>query len=384
MTDTIDRLAGLEQDGPTFTTRHEREKVALATQACEDLLLGNQLDSDLTQAERLVLAAEQARVSGVSVLEAEYRGRAQALGDAITPELRCILDQPGAQTGNARLDAMLHFVRTLALNPAQSDQAALLAIPAAGLSLNDTVLLAQLIGFVAYQARLLAGVKAMGDLGGVTEASAAQIADAAPFVHPANLPPPGEPLRRNGFTSETLDWKAWLQVLDPDTATPEQQHVLEVSHPKAKSMDFYLVLARQPQVLLERSQAFNAIMYAPGGLSRAEREVAATAVSRSNGCVYCASVHAQRFEQLAKRNDVMAQLFDEPDTAGTNARERAIIQASLALTRTPGGFGKQNLQPLRDAGLSDLEILDMLHSAALFGWANRLMLNLGVELYSTP
>ena len=384
MTDTIDRLAGLEQGGPTFTTRHEREKVALATQACEDLLLGNQLDSDLTQAERLVLAAEQARVSGVSVLEAEYRGRAQALGDAITPELRSILDQPGAQTGNARLDAMLHFVRTLALNPAQSDQAALLAIPAAGLSLNDTVLLAQLIGFVAYQARLLAGVKAMGDLGGVTEASAAQIADAAPFVHPANLPPPGEPLRRNGFTSETLDWKAWLQVLDPDTATPEQQHVLEVSHPKAKSMDFYLVLARQPQVLLERSQAFNAIMYAPGGLSRAEREVAATAVSRSNGCVYCASVHAQRFEQLAKRNDVMAQLFDEPDTAGTNARERAIIQASLALTRTPGSFGPQNLQPLRDAGLSDLEILDMLHSAALFGWANRLMLNLGVELYSTP
>ena len=94
-------------------------------------------------------------------------------------------------------------------------------------------------------------------------------------------------------------------------------------------MDFYLLLCRQPQVLLERSQAFNAIMYAPGGLSRAEREVAATAVSRVNGCVYCASVHAQRFEQLAKRNDVMAQIFDDPHTAGTQARERAIIQAAI-------------------------------------------------------
>lgn len=385
MTDTIDLLAGLEQGSPTFTTRHEREKVALATQACEDLLLGNTLDTALTQAERLVLASEQARISGVNVLQAVYRARALALESAaITPELNTILNQPGAQTGNARMDAMLHFVRTLALNPAESDKAALLAIPAAGLSLNDTVLLAQLIGFVAYQARLLVGVKAMNDMGGVADAPAAQPADAAPFVHPANLPAPGEPLRRNGFTSETLGWKSWLEVLNPETATPEQQHVLEVSHPKAKTMDFYLVLARQPQVLLERSQAFNAIMYAPGGLSRAEREVAATAVSRSNRCVYCASVHAQRFEQLAKRNDVMAQLFDEPDTAGTNARERAIIQASLALTRAPGSFGKQNLQPLRDAGLSDLEILDMLHSAALFGWANRLMLNLGVELYSTP
>lgn len=383
--DTIDRLAGLEPGSPTFTTRHEREKVAVATQACEDLLLGDTLATALTQAERLVLASEQARVSGVNVLQAVYRARALTLeSDAITPELRTILNQPGAQTGNARMDAMLHFVRTLALNPAESDQAALLAIPAAGLSLNDTVLLAQLIGFVAYQARLLVGVKAMSDMGGVADAPAAEPVATAPFVHPANLPPPGEPLRRNGFTSEVLGWKAWLEVLNPETATPEQQHVLEVSHPKAKTMDFYLVLARQPQVLLERSQAFNAIMYAPGGLSRAEREVAATAVSRSNGCVYCASVHAQRFEQLAKRNDVMAQLFDDPDTAGTNARERAIIQASLALTRAPGSFGKQNLQPLRDAGLSDLEILDMLHSAALFGWANRLMLNLGVEIYATP
>ncbi|MEG0446378.1 MAG: peroxidase-related enzyme [Comamonas sp.] len=381
MSDTIDRLAGLGNNSPTFTTRHEREKVAVATQACEDLLLGNTLAGSLTQAERLVLAAEQARVSGVAALEAEYRSRAQALDGALAPELQAIFDTAGVQTGNARMDAMLHFVRALALNPAESDQQALLAIPAAGLSVDDTVLLAQLIGFVAYQARLLVGIKAMAEMGGQADAPAAEPAAAAAFVHPANLPAPGEPLRRNGFTSETLDWKAWLPVLDPATATPEQQKVLEVSHPKAKSMDFYLLLGRQPEVLMERSQAFNAIRYAPGGLSRAEREVAATAVSRSNRCVYCASVHAQRFEQLAKRNDVMAQMFDDPDTAGTNARERAIIQSSLALTRTPGSFGKQNLQPLRDAGLSDLEILDMLHSAALFGWANRLMLNLGVEIY---
>ena len=380
--DSIDRLAGLNASDSTYATRHQREKVAVATQACEDLLLGNTLAGSLTQAERLVLASEQARVSGVQLLADEYRQRAEQLGDAVTADLRTILSQAGAQTSNVRMDAMLHFVRTLALNPAESDKQALLAIPAAGLSVDDTVLLAQLIGFVAYQARLLVGVQAMAAMGGQTEAAtAAETTATAPFVHPANLPPPGEPLRRNGFTSEVLDWKAWLPVLDPETATPEQQKVLEVSHPKAKSMDFYLLLGRQPEVLMERSQAFNAIMYAPGGLSRAEREVAATAVSRSNGCVYCASVHAQRFEQLAKRNDVMAQLFDEPDTAGTNARERAIIQAALVLTRAPGQFGLSQVQALRDAGLTDQEILDMLHSAALFGWANRLMLNLGVEIY---
>ncbi len=379
MTDTIDQLAGLQADHALHAIRHQREKVALATQACEDLLLGSQLPSSLSQAERLVLAAEQARVSGITALQQLYQQRAQAL--PLSAPLRRVLDEPGCTTGDARLDAMLHFVRSLALEPAQSDRQALLNIPAAGVSVDDTVLLAQLIGFVSYQARVIAGLQAMVAAGSQGEVPVGDAAAAPAFVHPANLPAPGEPLRRNGYTSETLDWKSWLPVLDPATATPEQQKTLDVSHPKARSMDFYLLLCRQPQVLLERSQAFNAIMYAPGGLSRAEREVAATAVSRINGCVYCASVHAQRFEQLAKRNDVMAQIFDDPHTAGTQARERAIIQAAITLTRDPAGLGAAHIQALRAAGLNDLEVLDMLHAAALFGWANRLMLNLGEAVY---
>lgn len=379
MTDTIDQLAGLQADHALHAIRHQRAKVALATQACEDLLLGSELPSTLSQAERLVLAAEQARVSGITVLQQLYQQRAQAL--ALPPVLRRVLDEHGCTTGDARLDAMRHFVRSLSLEPAQSDRQALLNIPAAGVSVDDTVLLAQLIGFVSYQARVIAGLQAMVAAGSQGEVPVADAAAAPAFVHPANLPAPGEPLRRNGYTSETLDWKSWLPVLDPATATPDQQHTLNVSHPKARTMDFYLLLCRQPQVLLERSQAFNAIMYAPGGLSRAEREVAATAVSRVNGCVYCASVHAQRFEQLAKRNDVMAQIFDDPHTAGTQARERAIIQAAITLTRDPAGLGAAHIQALRAAGLNDLEVLDMLHAAALFGWANRLMLNLGEAVY---
>ncbi|HBW62584.1 MAG TPA: carboxymuconolactone decarboxylase [Comamonas kerstersii] len=379
MTDTIDQLAGLQADHALHAIRHQRAKVALATQACEDLLLGSELPSTLSQAERLVLAAEQARVSGITVLQQLYQQRAQAL--ALPPALRRVLDEHGCTTGDARLDAMRHFVRSLSLEPAQSDRQALLNIPAAGVSVDDTVLLAQLIGFVSYQARVIAGLQAMVAAGSQGEVPVADAAAAPAFVHPANLPAPGEPLRRNGYTSETLDWKSWLPVLDPATATPDQQHTLDVSHPKARTMDFYLLLCRQPQVLLERSQAFNAIMYAPGGLSRAEREVAATAVSRVNGCVYCASVHAQRFEQLAKRNDVMAQIFDDPHTAGTQARERAIIQAAITITRDPAGLGAAHIQALRAAGLNDLEVLDMLHAAALFGWANRLMLNLGEAVY---
>jgi uncharacterized peroxidase-related enzyme len=184
-------------------------------------------------------------------------------------------------------------------------------------------------------------------------------------------------IKQNGFTNETLDWKAWLDVVDLDKATPEQMDVLEMSHPKAKVQDYYRFLAHQPTILRQRSEAFNAIMYAPGGLARADRELSSLAVSRINGCVYCASVHAQRFVQLAMRNDTVAQVFDDPASAGTNEREKAIVQFSIRITQAPENIGPADIQALKDAGLNEAEILDLLHAAAIFAWANRLMLNLG-------
>lgn len=188
-------------------------------------------------------------------------------------------------------------------------------------------------------------------------------------------------IRSHGFTNESLDWDAWLDVVTLENATPEQVSVLEESHPKAKTSDYYLFLVRQPEILRQRSAAFNAIMYAPGGMPRAERELSTTVVSRINGCVYCASVHAQRFEQLAKRNDVIREVFDDPRTAGTTEREKAIAQFSIALTEKPGDVRPEQLQALRDVGLTDAEMLDLIHSIAIFAWANRLMLNLGEPIF---
>jgi uncharacterized peroxidase-related enzyme len=188
-------------------------------------------------------------------------------------------------------------------------------------------------------------------------------------------------LKSHGFTNETLEWSAWLDTVDINKASAAQLAVLEESHPKAKTSDYYLFLVHQPEILRQRSIAFNAIMYAPGGMSRAERELGATVVSRVNGCVYCASVHAQRFEQMAKRQDVIAQVFEDPLTAGTTDRERAIAAFSVELTAAPEKVSAESIDKLSAAGLKDDEILDLIHSVAIFAWANRLMLNLGEPVF---
>ncbi|MBD8706520.1 peroxidase-related enzyme [Pseudomonas sp. CFBP 13711] len=190
-----------------------------------------------------------------------------------------------------------------------------------------------------------------------------------------------EPIRDNGFTNEVLGWKAWLPTVDLNSATPEQIAVLEESHPQAKTSDYYLTLAHHPDILRQRSQAFNAIMYAPGGLSRAERELASTVVSCVNRCVYCASVHAQRFEQLAKRNDVIREVFADPATAGTNEREKAIVRFAIDLTLAPASIDATHIKALREQGLDDGQVLDLIHAISIFAWANRLMLNLGEPVF---
>ena len=385
-TDLIDTLLALPVGSAVHTLRQQRHKVVAATQGSYDALFDPAL-AGLSLAERLLVALRIASLADSALLQAHYRERLLALPALSAAEQAALLGQPVA----GRLQVMLDFAATLTTQPVDGDQAALLRLPAAGLATDQVVALAQLIAFVAFQLRVVAGLQALQALGPVDDALPgaadavavvpASTPTAVPFVHPANLPKPGEPVRINGFTSESLEWRAWLPVLDLALATPAQLAVLESSHPKAKSSDYYLLLAHQPRILDERSTVFNAIMYAPGGLSRAERELASAAVSRVNGCVYCAAVHAQRFEQLAKRNDVIVQLFDAPLSAGTNARERAIVQAAIALTQAPGRFTAAELQPLRAAGLSALELLDLIHAVAIFAWANRLMLNLGEPVF---
>ncbi|NOL49734.1 peroxidase-related enzyme [Pelistega europaea] len=188
-------------------------------------------------------------------------------------------------------------------------------------------------------------------------------------------------VEKNGFTNATLGWKAWLDVVSLDTATPKQIEVLEASHPQAKTSDYYLLLVHEPEILEQRSSTYNAIMYAPGGLARADRELGALAVSRINGCVYCASVHAQRFEQLSKRPQVVEQVFDNLTTAGENARDKAVIELAIALTQHPENFGPEHIRTLKNLGLDEKEILDLIHAVSIFGWANRLMLNLGEPVF---
>ena len=139
-----------------------------------------------------------------------------------------------------------------------------------------------------------------------------------------------------------------------------------------------MILARDPDTLQARTRADWDIFRNPdAGAPRAERELAAAAASRANGCIYCASVHARLAATYSKREAEIDRLLEEGIGADLGERWNAIVAASVALTATPSAFGPEHVDRLRRAGLDDLAIADVIHAAAVFNWANRLMLSLG-------
>ncbi|MCM2476112.1 peroxidase-related enzyme [Rhizobium sp. CG5] len=179
------------------------------------------------------------------------------------------------------------------------------------------------------------------------------------------------------FTLESLDWNPYVKPVDLATATPEQLQALKVTPSNTKMSAYVLVLAQEAEILEERTPLFNDIMYSEGGLSRGGREIGALAASFVNHCIYCASVHANRYIQLEKRPEVVEEIYRNGLDADLPDFEQALFNFGVDMTAHPDNVGVYQFYHLREIGLDDLQILDLIHSIAIFGWANRLMHTLG-------
>ena len=180
----------------------------------------------------------------------------------------------------------------------------------------------------------------------------------------------------NVFTRAMLEWSPWIDPV-PEAELTDKQRAGLVDPARAKS-PYFRLLARDPDALGARTRTDKDIFYnVSEGLPRADRELAAAAASRLNGCIYCASVHARFAATYSKREADVDRLLAEGVGADLGERWNAVVAASVALTATPPRFGDAEIARLRAVGLDDLEIADVIHAASFFNWANRLMLSLG-------
>src|SRR5471030_3547303 len=344
---------------------HERQGLLNASRACYDVLFPDSQEASRTETlslyDRLSSALTVAQVSGVQPLCSHYAVR---LAPLASPD--------ASRESNIRQTHITQFARLLATQPTLITPPMLEQLSDVGLSIQDIVTFIQLIGFVSYQARVLA---ILGALRG-------RVAAVLPGFHAP------ESCVQQGFSLTLRQWQARLPEVDPATASKHQQDVLDLIAPDARSSSFYRLLVQDAPCLSEFSAVFNNVMHAREPQKATWRELAAVTTSRLNGCLYCAGIHGRFYLEAGGEKGLIESLFDDTDdvssqrglslkTTETHASEQILLQTTSALTRTPERFNADEIHALSDIGYSASQSLDILLTSALFAWSNRLIQTLG-------
>ena len=156
--DIITRLAGISAESPLGMLRAERPDVQRAAQASFEEIFETGNFDQLSQVEREASALKTAALHADAGLRVFYRSRLKALGvdDALIAAV-----EGTAETVElpARLAAVLEHVELVTTSPRRSKRENLRKLEAAGLSHAAIVTLSQLVSFLAFQIRVIAGLK---------------------------------------------------------------------------------------------------------------------------------------------------------------------------------------------------------------------------------
>lgn len=176
----------------------------------------------------------------------------------------------------------------------------------------------------------------------------------------------------------------YIQTVDPADADESLTALYtRVGNPDATIDNVMLAHSLSPESLEAHFQLYVQCMHRPSPLSRLERELIGCVVSRANECAYCLTHHAAGLERLAAKDGragLGASVRAGDESACVTGREQAMITYALKLTRSPGEMACGDVAALRDAGLTDREVLDLAQVAGYFCYANRIVLGLGAEL----
>jgi uncharacterized protein YciW len=144
-TDVMDRLAGLVPGSPVAELRRQRPDVVRHTQGSDEAIFAPKDDGGLSRAERAAAALRIAVLLRETALQDHYRARLAELGA-----------EPAA---DARWRRVLAHVERVTLDPDSATKRHVDDLLASGLTPHAVVSLSQLIAFVNFQARVLAGLR---------------------------------------------------------------------------------------------------------------------------------------------------------------------------------------------------------------------------------
>ena len=159
--DLLNTLLGLQPDTLVAELRARRPDVARYTQGSYDALLTPSHPADVGPDERALIALRVAHLTASQPLIEHYEQRLVALGVPVAT-IAAAQHSPDSTVLTPRQVALLRHTDLLSNEPIAATPAHLADLQAVGLGAREIVTIAQLIAFLSFQVRLLAGLQALG------------------------------------------------------------------------------------------------------------------------------------------------------------------------------------------------------------------------------
>ncbi len=116
------------------------------------------------------------------------------------------------------------------------------------------------------------------------------------------------------------------------------------------------------------------------GMDRRRFEIATIAAARALRSTYCTAAHSKFLRDECGDEPTVIALAQDPSGAGLDEQDRAVYAFAAQVARDASSIRQQDIDALRELGLSDADVADVVFAAAARSFFTRVLDGLGARL----
>ncbi|MBV9119111.1 MAG: peroxidase-related enzyme [Chloroflexi bacterium] len=167
------------------------------------------------------------------------------------------------------------------------------------------------------------------------------------------------------------------------TQGPEDDPIIKdmYDHMQGRVVPMMSVFTLRPQLTKAVAAITRNVAFGGTSIGRYLEELIASRVCHLQRCRLCTTSHTAQLRRVSGKDpDWIKQVINDPENAGLEPRDLAILRFVSKATTAAATMSRQDVETLRAVGLSDENILDVSSCCAFYNFVPRIINSLGLEI----